>query len=70
MNSLRCPYCNGLNTDLNEYELEDEQCEIIECGHCDRPLELLCSVSVLYRFCIPAGEPHPEDVAAEAEARS
>jgi len=69
MSELRCPYCNGLNTDLNEYMLEDGQSKIIQCGHCDRPLDLYCSISVSYTFYIPTGELHPEDVADEAEGK-
>jgi hypothetical protein len=70
MSQLRCPYCNGLNLDLYEYGLDHEQHDVIECVHCERSLELHCYVKVSYEFRIPPGEPHPEDVAAEAEGKS
>ncbi len=43
-----CPHCKAVNGDLWELELGDEQTHITECGSCEKPIVIGCSIAVTY----------------------
>jgi hypothetical protein len=47
-NSVVCPHCRKTITDLDEWELGDEESESAECGFCEKPIVIACSISVTY----------------------
>ena len=45
-NTINCPLCGYLITDLNDYELDDMETRIVECPSCDDEFNLTMELSI------------------------
>lgn len=43
-----CPHCGGITTDVEELELPQEDCEVMECGECGEEFAITKYVDVVY----------------------
>ena len=43
-----CPSCGEEMSDAWEMDMNDGDCEEVECGHCGKPYEVVCCVSFEY----------------------
>ncbi len=47
-NEVKCPHCGEMQTDLWDHGMEDEQVIDVDCGSCEKPIRLSCSVTTTY----------------------
>lgn len=43
-----CPHCREPMSDAWELQMGDGDATEIECGHCDKPMRIVCNVSCTY----------------------
>lgn len=62
MSEVNCPWCNHEITDLWEYNLNDGDVHEIECGNCEKKVNLHLSVSYDYKAEATGCEKHAFDI--------